>query len=97
MQCQSQTTRTRNSDKMSEKMKIQITIQNSSIRISDPMIADIYYIEQSDNNRFYITSNNGYNGYEGEGHENFEKALKLVKGYIKNYFADRCEKNPKGF
>lgn len=62
------------------------------------MIADTYYIEQSEENKkFYITSDNGYNGYEGEGHKDFEKALKIVKGYIKNYFADRGEENPQGF
>lgn len=79
-------------------MKIQITLQSCSVKISEPMIADIYYIEQADDNKkFYITSDNGYNGYEGEGHEDFEKALKQVKSFIKNYFADRGEETPKGF
>lgn len=79
-------------------MKIQTTLQSTRIKISEPMIADTYYIEQADDNkRFYITSDNGYNGYEGDGHETLEKALKIVKGYIKNYFVDRGEENPKGF
>jgi len=79
-------------------MKIQTTLQSTSIKITEPMIADIYYIEQADNNkRFYVTSDNGYNGYEGEGFSELEKAIKNVKGMIKNFFKDRGEENPKGF
>lgn len=79
-------------------MKIQTTLQSTRVKITEPMIADTYYIEQADDNkRFYVTSDNGYNGYEGEGHEQLEQAIKNVKSMIKNYFADRSEENPKGF
>lgn len=79
-------------------MKTQVNIGYGKIIITEPMIGDSYFIEQSDeNDRFYITSNNGYNGYEGEGHATLERAMKLVRGYIKNYFKDRGEENPKGF
>jgi len=78
-------------------MKIQITLQNSSLKISEPMIDDTYFIEQDENNRFYIISDNGYNGYEGAGFKNLEQALKHVKYFIKNYFIDKGENNPKGF
>ncbi len=78
-------------------MKIQTTLQSTRIKISEPMISDVYFIEQDDNNRFYITSENGYNGYEGDGHKELEQAIKHVKSMIKNYFADRCEPNPKGW
>jgi len=62
------------------------------------MVADVYFIEQADDNgKFYLTSENGYNGYEGEGHTTLEAALKQAKGFIKNYFGDRGEENPKGF
>ena len=79
-------------------MKIQVKIGYDKITISEPMIGDTYFIEQSnENDRFYITSNNGYNGYEGEGHATLERAIKLCRGYIKDYFKDRGEENPKGF
>ena len=78
-------------------MKIKVTLQNERIKISEPQITDVYYIEQGDDKRFYIVSDNGYNGYEGEGHATLEAAIKLCKNYIKNYFTDRGEENPKGF
>jgi hypothetical protein len=79
-------------------MKIQTTLQSTRIKISEPMVADVYYIEQADDNkRFYVVSENGYNGYEANGHSTLEAALKQAKGLIKNYFADRGEENPKGF
>lgn len=78
-------------------MKIQTTLQSTRIKISEPMISDVYFIEQDDNNRFYITSDNGYNGYESDGHKELEQAIKHVKSMIKNYFADRSEPNPKGW
>lgn len=78
-------------------MNIKTTLQCTRIKISEAMVADVYYIEQGDNGRFYLISENGYNGYEGSGHTTLESALKQAKGYIKNYFADRGEKNPIGF
>ena len=78
-------------------MKISIKLQTEKIRISEPSISDVYFIEQDDNDRFYITSDNGYNGYEGDGYSDLEKAVKQVKLYIKNYFNDRGEENPKGW
>jgi hypothetical protein len=81
-----------------EIMRIQTTLQSTRIKISEPMVADVYYIEQEDDNkRYYIVSENGYNGYEGNGHATLEEALKNVKSMIKNYFVDRGEENPKGF
>ena len=78
-------------------MKISIILQTEKIKISEPNISDIYFIEQGDNNKFYITSDNGYNGYEGDGYYDLEKALKQAKNLIKNYFYDRSEDNPKGW
>lgn len=77
-------------------MKIQVTLQSTRIKITEPQIADTYYIVQADDNkRFYISSDNGYNGYDG--FDDFEKAFKKVKHFIKNYFVARCEENPKGW
>jgi len=43
--------------KNKQKMKVQTTLQSTRIKISEPMVADVYYIEQADDNgRFYITS-----------------------------------------
>lgn len=79
-------------------MKISTTLQSTRIKITEPSISDIYFIEQDEtNNRFYVTSDNGYNGYEGEGHKELEQAIKNVKSMIKNYFYDRGEENPKGW
>jgi hypothetical protein len=58
--------------------------------MTEPSIDDIYYIEQDDNGRFYITSENGYNGYEGDGHSSLVSAINHVNKMIKNYFLDRC-------
>ena len=80
------------------KMKIQTTLQSTRIKITEPFIRDTYYIEQCDESkRFYITSDNGYNGYEGDGHKQLEQAISRVKNMIKNYFSDRGEENPTGF
>ena len=71
-------------------MKIQTTLQGNRIQMAEPTINDVYFIEQGENGRFYVTSENGYNGYEGEGHATLEAAIKSVKTSIKNYFTDRC-------
>ena len=72
-------------------MKILTTLQSTRIRITEPSIDDIYYIEQSDDNgRFYITSEKGYNGYEGDGHSSLVQAITHVNKMIKNCFLDRC-------
>lgn len=79
-------------------MKIVTTLMYSRISITEPQIEDTYYIEQDSNNkRFYITSDNGYNGYEGDGHIDIESAIKHVKKMVRNYFTDRSEPNPKGW
>lgn len=78
-------------------MKIQIEIKCFKIKISEPQINDVYFIEQAENKKFYITSEKGYNGYEGEGHKTLEAAIKNVNRLIKNHFYDRCEDNPKGW
>lgn len=79
-------------------MKIQTTLQSTRIKITEPSISDIYFIEQDEtNNRFYITSDNGYNGYEGEGDLSLVSAINKVNKMIKNYFYDRGEENPKGW
>ena len=81
-----------------ETMNIQTTIQTDRIAITEARIDDTYYIEQAiDNNRFYVLSKNGYNGYEGDGFAGLDEAIRSVKKTIKNYFVDRCEDNPKGF
>lgn len=78
-------------------MKLSITLQNEKIKISEPQINDVYFIEQDDNQRFYITSVNGYNGYEGAGHKSLEQSLSHVKKLVKDHFLNRCEENPKGW
>lgn len=78
-------------------MKPVVKLESFKIKISEPQINDVYFIEQGDNGRFYITSNNGYNGYEGDGHKDIEQSIKHVKNMIKTYFEDRCEPNPKGW
>jgi len=78
-------------------MKIQTTLQSTRIKISEPNISDVYFIDQDMNDRFYVSSNNGYNGHEGDGFSDLEKAIKQVKVFIKNYFTDRGLENPKGW
>jgi hypothetical protein len=78
-------------------MKILQTLESTRIKVTEPSISEIYYIEQDDNNRFYVTSSRGYNGYEGEGHSTIEAALKAIKTSIKNYFLDRCLETPENF
>ena len=78
-------------------MKILQTLESTRIKVTEPSISETYYIEQDDNNRFYVTSSNGLNGYEGQGHLTIEAALKYVKTSIKNYFLDRCLENPENF
>jgi len=81
-----------------KKMKISTTLQSTRIKITEPSISDIYFIEQDEtNNRFYVTSDNGYNGFEGEGFSSLVSAIHNVNKMIKNYFNDRCEENPKGW
>lgn len=71
-------------------MKILQTLESTRIKLTEPSISEIYYIEQDDNKRFYVTSSKGLNGYEGEGYATLEAALRYVKISIKNYFLDRC-------
>ncbi|KKQ95338.1 MAG: hypothetical protein UT21_C0006G0010 [Candidatus Woesebacteria bacterium GW2011_GWA1_39_11b] len=78
-------------------MKIKTELYNSRIKISEPSVADTYYIEQADNNRFHITSENGYSSYETAGYKELEQAIKHAKKMIKNYFLDRGEEPPAGF
>lgn len=79
-------------------MDITVKIEQSRIKIIEPHIWDVYFIEQSEvDGLFYITSQNGYNGYEGKGCKSLESALAKVKGFIKNFFSDRGEDNPEGF
>lgn len=78
-------------------MKIQTTLQGTRVMITEASVADFYFIEQADDNKFYITSNNGYNGHEGDGFAELEKAIKQVKNFIKNYYNDRGQENPKGW
>lgn len=79
-------------------MKISTRILYRTIEISEPQIDDVYNIEQcEDTKRFYIVSDNGYNGYEGDGHKTLESAIKHCKKMIKDYFVNRCEPNPKGW
>lgn len=83
-------------------MKVQIEILAYKIKVSEPMINDVYFIEQvgvEDNDLdFYIWSQNGYNGYEaGVGYKSLEAAIKHAKSIIKNYFLHRCEEAPKGW
>jgi len=57
---------------------------------------EIWVIKQDEtNNRFYITSSKGYNGYEGKGHSSLSQSLKHVDEMIKNYYIDRCLEEPK--
>jgi hypothetical protein len=82
----------------SGKMKIVTLLGYSKITMSEPKIEDTYFIEQSEeNHKFYITSSNGYNGYEGDGYKEIEHAIKHVKYMIKMYFVDRSEENPIGW
>ena len=78
-------------------MKISTKLEYYRITISEPMIRDTYHIEQGDDGRYYITSDNGYNGYEANGHKSIESAMKQVKAFIKMYFNERCEDNPIGW
>ena len=79
-------------------MNIQIKLQSTRIKISEPLIDDTYYIEQADcNNRFYITSEKGYDGHDGKGLSSLEGAIKHVKKMIKDHFINRCEDNPEGW
>jgi hypothetical protein len=54
---------------------------------------EIFIIEQSDLDRFYITSTNGYNGYEGSGFKSLVSAINHVNKMIANYYHDRCIEN----
>jgi hypothetical protein len=78
-------------------MKITTTLQNEKIKLSEPSIPDVYFIEQGENGRFYITSTNGYWGYDGKGYTSLFIAIKQATNMISNFFADRCEPNPIGW
>lgn len=78
-------------------MHIITTLQNEKIKITEPLIRDTYFIEQNHDKRFYVTSDNGYNGFEGKGFKELEHAIRNVKEMIKDYFIDRSEENPKGW
>lgn len=76
---------------------VKTTIEYQYVKVSHDMVPDWYKIEQSENGKFYITSNNGYNGYEGNGFPKIEVAIKCARKMILNYFIDRCENNPENF
>ena len=79
-------------------MKIQTKIGYGKVTITEPMISDIYQIEQNeDTNKFFIWSKNGYNTRGCLEFADLDKAIQSVKKTIKNYFLDRGEDNPKGF
>jgi hypothetical protein len=84
---------------MKDQMKIVVDIVNYKIVIKEEHISDTYYIEKCDERgRFFVTSTNGYNGFEGDGFTNLEDAIKSVKVQIKDHFSNRCEPAPcKGF
>lgn len=79
-------------------MNIQTKIGNGVIVISEPMIQDVYNIEQNEETKmFYIWSENGYYSKNMSEFKTINLAIKRVKVFIKDYFVDRCEENPKGW
>jgi len=79
-------------------MKIQTKIGYGKVTITEPMIDDVYQIEQNEEtNKFYIWSENGYNTLGIVEYADLDKAIQHVKKTIKTYFLDRGEENPKGF
>lgn len=68
--------------KTGKKMTPQIYLK-SEIKISSSLVKDVYFIIQDEETgRFYITGNNGYNGFEGSGFADLEKAIKQAKKLI---------------
>lgn len=67
-----------------------------TFRITNEANSEVWSIDQDDNGRFYITSSNGYNGYEGNGYSSLTAAIKHVNTQIKNYYHDRCIEEEKG-
>ena len=65
-------------------MKIKVTIEAFRLKVTSEVNSEIYFIEQSENEKFYITSDNGYDGYQGDGWQTIEQALKHTKSLIKN-------------
>lgn len=55
---------------------------------------EIWTINQDANNKFYILSSNGYNGYEGSGHNSLITAISRVNKLIASYYEDRCIDKP---
>jgi len=78
-----------------KKVNIKYGICGNKVSVTEQMISDVYFIEQNEDGRFYITSENGYNGFDGNGFADLEFALKQVKKSIKDFFRDRCEDDPK--
>lgn len=66
---------------------------NGTIKI-EGINNETWVIEQDDNNRFYITSSNGYNQYEGNGHSSLVSAITHVNKMIASYYEDRCLEKP---
>jgi len=79
-------------------MKLNVKIKDDKIIITEPMVDDIYYIEENEyTNKFYIRSYNGYTTAYQVEYKNIPDAIVHVKNLIKNYFSDRCIDKPKGF
>jgi hypothetical protein len=68
--------------------KVEIST-NKRLIVSNPDCDDTYYIETGENGKFYITSQNGYNGFEGDGFKHLERAIMQAKTFINNYFEDK--------
>lgn len=62
--------------------KITIEIFNSKILIKSSTTDEIYFVEGY-NGKFYVTSTNGYDGFEGEGHKTINSAIQSAKRLIK--------------
>jgi len=79
-------------------MKIIQKITYNGISCTEERIEDTYFVQQSaETGKFFIISENGYNGYGISEFNDIESALKEVKKIIKNYFIDRGENNPKNW
>ena len=53
-----------------------------------------FAVEKAEDKRYYITSNNGYNGYEGQGHATKKEAMKWANTLRKEQeYDDRQNEN----
>ncbi len=66
------------------------TLTFKGLQIEGSPDGDIYTVEQGEDGKFYATSVNGYNGYDGIGFKTMQACIKSVEKQIKNYFVDRC-------